>query len=193
MTTRKQMENEDEAELLARREGMVIELARLRAEHMAALLPLAKAEERAKAKLERAHDALQAAHDAYMGAMGAHAGCSNLYSRKLGKLERELTSTAPAIIDAFIAACRALADRVGSTPVQTYRDDMRASIEEREVILRDAQGAIAQRTDRVSRCLATIPLAEAMKIEALSSTELAVRLDALRLTTQEDAAIPVIA
>lgn len=184
MKTRRQEDEEQEAtEILAHRQELAQELARLRAEQLAALLPLAKAEERAKVKLERAHDALQAAHDAYMGAMGAHAGCSNLYSRKLGKVERELTSTAPVAIASFVAEMRALAEQVGTTPTKPYRDDGRCSLEERKALLQAAQDAVTARENRVKRILAAIPQAEALKLQALDAATLDSRLDALRATT----------
>lgn len=185
MSTRQQLAAEDEAEILAHRQGMVAELARLKAEQLAALLPLAKAEERASAKLDRAHDALQAAHIALQDAMSAHAGCSNLYTHKLGKLERELTSTAPAAIASFVAEMHVLADRVSAPSANFRGPDPYFTTEERRAYdkaLRDAQAA---RTDRLARIRQAITAADSMRLEALDSDTLSSRLDALRASTEE--------
>ena len=193
MKTRRQEEQEeDAAEILAHRRELVTELQRLQAEQLAALVPLLKAEEQAKAKLDKAADALQAAHDAYMGAMSAHMGCSNHYGHKLAKLERDLLASAPPEISAFVAEMRALAERIGKAPLADAAgrelqpiDYRRCSIAERtqqEQALRDAD---SRRQNRLGCIRQAIAAADALKLRALDAATLTDRLDVLRRSTEE--------
>jgi len=173
----------EQAETLARRRQLVKELAKITAEHEAALPALIESEEKAAAKVRRAEEAFEAAQASHRAALYARVTAANSLESARGPLVGELLASAPREIDAFIAEMRDLFEKTRRLEISSppMRPGVFGGIDPDDVAAADA--AYQNLTSRLARIRSAIPEAEALKLEALDSKELAERLDGLRQTT----------
>ena len=170
--------------VLARRVEQAAEVVRLRAEWLRKAEPAIKVENAAKAKAVKANDALQAARKAWGEAQLAHASIASYHDYRIGKLERELQATASPLIAEMVTTLRAMHDEIGSRPIQ-------ASLEARMLGSRGQAGPmpediekmrveVAERDAHLERIRDSIPVVQALALEALSDEELRSRLAAIK-------------
>jgi len=182
----KEFEQQDAAELLGRRKALVTQIADLEAKHLAALPGLVDKEAAAAAKVQKAEEALEGIRAAHREVVLARMQVSNTYDSARGPLEGELRSTASPLIDRFVGEMRILFETVrrespSSPPLRPFAafpdpDDAKAADERNR-----------QQVARLARIRQARDTAPTLKLEALTPTELAERLDALRRSVSEEA------
>ena len=175
------MENE------VQRREIVAEIERLDKAFEAALPPLLKAEEAAKAKAEKANDALQAARKASAEAQLAHANLASPHAHRKMQLEAELQRTASPLIDEAVKVLRALYNSVGNTPIADalLHPDRQGDGTPRPEDTQALRDAVDRRDAHMARIKEAILEAQALTLEALSDEELAQKLEELRRQVAE--------
>lgn len=175
------MENE------VQRREIVAKIEKLDADFEAALPPLLKAEEAAKAKVEKAEEALRAARDVWGEAQLAHANLAGPHAYRKMQLEAELQRTASPLIDEAVKVLRALHDSVGNTPIPDalLHPERQGDGTPRPEDTGALREAVDQRDAHMARIKEAILEAQGLALEAVSDEELAQKLEELRRQVAE--------
>lgn len=166
---------EEDAKVLAARQGLADELEVLNAEHDARLPALRGTFTAAEAELKRVSEALVNARFAHAAALAALANLSNLFDANRRGLEKQLRASASPLITKFIADMRVELSTIGAPDPRFDEDGFHGKGAVRRLVEARAE-ADAQR----ERVTAAIVTAESYRLKGQSNEELVAALTALR-------------